>query len=156
MKKILQAPLIKLVLFLVALLVTSACSNAHASSGVQVELSSQDDQLAFTQTMLNANAGESVTVVFKNSSKALQHNWVLVNGDDTVAKQVSEATLVSGPEQLLRADQANIVAHTNLLQSGEIAKLTFTAPTAPGQYTYLCTFPGHYQLGMKGTLRVEE
>lgn len=155
MKKILQARLIKLVLFLVALLVTSACSNAHASSGVQVELSAQDNQLAFTQTVLNVTAGEPVTVIFKNSSKALQHNWVLVNGDDRVAKRVSEETLAGGPAQLLGADQTNILAHTNLLRSGEKTQLTFTAPTLPGQYTFLCTFPGHYQLGMRGTMRVE-
>jgi len=156
MKTMTQAPMIKLVMFLMALLLTSACSNARASSGVQVELSSQGDQLAFTQTTLQANAGEEVTVVFKNSSKALQHNWVLVKGDDRVAKQVSEKALAAGLEQLMiPAGATDILAHTNLLQSGETAKLTFTAPTEPGDYTYLCTFPGHYLVGMKGTLVVE-
>ena len=156
MKTMTQAPMIKLVLFLMALLLTSACSNARASSGVQVELSSQGDQLAFNQTMVKANAGEEVTVVFKNNSKALHHNWVLVKGDDSVAKQVSEEALTAGLEQqMLPADKANILAHTNLLKSGETAKLTFTAPTEPGDYTYLCTFPGHYLVGMKGTLVVE-
>ena len=29
------------------------------------------------------------------------------------------------------------------------------APTAPGDYVYLCTFPAHYQVGMHGTLTVK-
>lgn len=156
MKTIRQVRMIQLVMVLALLLLTGACGNARASSGVQLELGSQGDQLAFTQTTLKANAGEPVTVVFKNSSKALQHNWVLVQGDDSVARQVSEAALVAGLEQgAIPADQANILAHTQLLQSGETETLIFTAPTEPGAYTYLCTFPGHYLVGMKGTLVVE-
>ena len=31
---------------------------------------------------------------------------------------------------------------------------TFTAPAA-GNYIFLCTFPGHYVAGMKGTLTVK-
>jgi azurin len=156
MKTIIQTPMIKLVLLLVALLLTSACSNARASSGVQLELSAQGDQVAFTQTTLKATASESVSLVFKNSSKALQHNWVLVQGDDHVAKQVSEDALTAGLEQqAIPADKSEILAHTNLVKSGESVKVTFTAPTEPGDYTYLCTFPGHYLMGMKGTLVVE-
>ncbi|HEU5090712.1 MAG TPA: plastocyanin/azurin family copper-binding protein, partial [Roseiflexaceae bacterium] len=33
-------------------------------------------------------------------------------------------------------------------------EVTFKAP-APGTYTFLCTYPGHYAAGMKGTLTVE-
>jgi uncharacterized cupredoxin-like copper-binding protein len=30
----------------------------------------------------------------------------------------------------------------------------FTAPQAPGEYPFICTFPGHYAIGMKGVLVV--
>lgn len=144
------------VLLLLMLVVVSACSDARANTGVELELGSQGDQLAFSTTTLTARAGEPVTVVFTNNAKALQHNWVLVQGDDQVANQVSEQALTAGPDQnALLANQPNIVAHTNLLPSGETASLTFTAPTLPGAYTYLCTFPGHYLMGMKGTLQIE-
>ena len=36
-------------------------------------------------------------------------------------------------------------------KSGEVV---FTVP-APGEYPFLCTFPAHYQVGMKGTLIVK-
>jgi len=33
-------------------------------------------------------------------------------------------------------------------------ELNFTAPSAPGRYPYLCTFPGHWRI-MRGVLIVE-
>jgi plastocyanin len=38
--------------------------------------------------------------------------------------------------------------------AGETSEVTFKAPATPGSYTYLCSFPGHYAMGMKGTLTV--
>lgn len=38
-----------------------------------------------------------------------------------------------------------LVLHaTNLLKEGETARLGFTAPKEPGEYIYVCTFPGHW------------
>lgn len=146
----------RIVSLLLVLVVVSACSDARANTGIRLELGSQDDQLAFTATTLTAKAGEQVILVFKNNAKALRHNWVLVQGDEAVAKQVSEQALAAGLEQdALLSDQTDVLAHTNLVPSGATASLTFTAPTEPGAYTYLCTFPGHYLMGMKGTLQVE-
>ena len=38
---------------------------------------------------------------------------------------------------------------------GETVEVTFDAPKAPGVYTFICTFPGHFLAGMKGTLTVK-
>jgi len=32
---------------------------------------------------------------------------------------------------------------------------TFAAPAAPGRYPFICSFPGHAQVGMRGVLIVE-
>ena len=40
------------------------------------------------------------------------------------------------------------------LSGGEKGVASFTAPTTPGEYTYVCTQPGHEQAGMKGVMRV--
>jgi len=145
---------VNVVLLLLTVLGLSACDRARAS-GVTLELSSQGDQLAFNQTTFQVSRGEALTVIFRNRSKALQHNWVLVKGDDGVADQVSETALTAGlAQEAILVDNAQVLAHTKLLQSGEAATINFTAPTEPGSYTYLCTFPGHYLIGMKGTLVV--
>jgi azurin len=48
-----------------------------------------------------------------------------------------------------------ILAYTPLAGGGDTVEVTFAAPTKPGSYTYLCTFPGHFAMGMKGTLVVK-
>ena len=35
-------------------------------------------------------------------------------------------------------------------------QVTFIVPEVPGEYPFLCTFAGHYQAGMKGTLTVKQ
>ena len=44
---------------------------------------------------------------------------------------------------------------STLAGGGETVKVTFNAPKEPGEYLYLCTFPGHYLAGMKGLLVVK-
>ena len=43
---------------------------------------------------------------------------------------------------------------TDCLVSDESGQIRiFKAPTTPGEYTYICSFPGHASL-MRGTMRV--
>ena len=46
-----------------------------------------------------------------------------------------------------------IIAATRLLNHKETQVLEFTAPTTPGDYDYLCTFPGHWRM-MRGVMKV--
>ena len=39
--------------------------------------------------------------------------------------------------------------------NGQEVSTTFKAPAKPGTYPYICTFPGHFFAGMKGTLIVK-
>jgi azurin len=48
---------------------------------------------------------------------------------------------------------SDILYHTRILRPKESDTIYFTAPAEAGDYTYVCTFPGHYVL-MRGTLRV--
>jgi len=49
----------------------------------------------------------------------------------------------------------NIIASTAMLGNGESDTVTFTVPEEPGEYTFICTFPGHYAGGMVGKLIVQ-
>jgi azurin len=113
------------------------------------------DQLAFDQVSLAAPAGAPVELTFSNRSAHHQHNWVLVNGGDEAATAVYEAAVAAGLENdWLPTDDPHIIVHTPLLESGKSTTLAFQAPTQAGEYRYLCTFPGHYLAGMKGTLTI--
>jgi putative heme-binding domain-containing protein len=48
-----------------------------------------------------------------------------------------------------------VLVSTRLLPPRDIQKLDFTAPTAPGVYPYVCTYPGHWRR-MYGALYVVE
>jgi uncharacterized cupredoxin-like copper-binding protein len=39
---------------------------------------------------------------------------------------------------------------------GESTTETFTAPSEPGDYAFLCVVPGHAEAGMVGTLTVSQ
>ncbi|MDB4544186.1 plastocyanin/azurin family copper-binding protein [bacterium] len=51
-------------------------------------------------------------------------------------------------------DDQRILHATKMLKQGQSQTLRFLAPTEPGIYPYLCTFPGHWTI-MKGELIVE-
>ena len=50
-------------------------------------------------------------------------------------------------------DTDDVIVHTTLVQPESSQTIYFTAPSKPGDYDYVCTFPGHAML-MKGILRV--
>jgi azurin len=47
-----------------------------------------------------------------------------------------------------------VLFSTPLVNARQSATLEFTAPTEPGDYPFICTFPGHW-ITMRGVLRVE-
>ncbi len=116
--------------------------------------------MKFDVTSLTAAPGESIRIVFTNSStlpKAVMgHNWILLKaGTDPVAfAQVAATEAATGyiPAKL----EEKMIAHVNLLGPGESGEVTFTAPAEPGVYPFLCSFPGHCAVGMKGTLTVKK
>jgi azurin len=46
-----------------------------------------------------------------------------------------------------------VLQATPLVNPNEKVTLTFTAPDKPGEYPYICTFPGHWRI-MQGVMKV--
>lgn len=142
-------------LLTIAVFALAACgTNATpgGGGGANQTIGSQGEALAFDKTALTAPAG-SVQFTFNNTSTAQQHNFVIVRGGEEVAAQVYEAGVAAGPPDYLPADRANIVGATKML-AGRGSE-TITVELTPGTYTFICTYPGHYAAGMKGTLTVQ-
>ena len=70
---------------------------------------------------------------------------------DGTKDEVATAGLVD-PVNWLNADDPNVIASVRLLNPGESAQVTFTAPAA-GAYQFVCTYPGH-NATMFGTFEV--
>jgi azurin len=50
-------------------------------------------------------------------------------------------------------ESPDILWHTKLLDHGKEEEVNFTAPASPGDYPYMCSFPGHHLI-MRGVLHV--
>lgn len=136
---------------------SDAGSGGGGASSDEIVLHPVGNEMRFEETSFTVEAGQEVTLVFENTATtpAMQHNVVILNtNDDTVVNRVGQAALQAGPDAEYIPDDPAILAHTPLSQPGETVEVTFTAPSEPGQYRYICTFPGHYVL-MQGTMTVQ-
>ncbi len=98
---------------------------------------------------IEAPAGATVRLVIDNSastSPAMVHNVVVVL-DQAAIDRVGRAA--AGVPGNIPDDRA-ILAFTPLAGPGERFATVFRMPP-PGEYPYLCTYPGHFQF-MQGTL----
>ncbi len=135
-----------------------AVSREVPSEGRAVELTA-NDAMKFSETEIRAKAGEALAVTLKNvgtmPKMSMGHNWVLVEAGVDLNVFVSDASTSAKTDFVPAAHKNQIIAATKLLGPGESDTVRFYAPTKPGRYIYLCTFPGHFQVGMKGILVVE-
>jgi azurin len=125
-----------------------------APAGQPVALGTNGGEWQFDTVALEIAAGEVIALTFRNGAKTTPHNWLLISGDAAAAIAVNKAGETAGVAADYIPDDLRIIARTaGLIKGGQSETVTFTAP-ATGTYTYLCTFPGHFELGMQGVLTV--
>jgi azurin/glucose/arabinose dehydrogenase len=123
------------------------------SEGDQAFLLGTQPGLKFDQTLLTTKAGTRIRLIFRNTDDML-HNFVLCapgKGQD-----VGNAALALGVEGTAKnyvPDSADVLFHTAITQPETSDTIYFIAPTTPGDYDFICSFPGHSAI-MKGILRV--
>lgn len=112
--------------------------------------------LQFAQKELRAKAGERISLTFENPD-VMPHNFVLAKiGSEMRIGELSNL-LVTKPEAISMSyvpESPDILVHTRLVNPDTSTTIHFNAPDKPGDYPYMCTFPGHWMV-MKGVLRVE-
>ncbi len=119
-----------------------------------VSLGTNGGDWQFDADTLEIAAGQDIALTFNNGAKTTAHNWLLVRGGDDVATEINAAGEAAGATAAYIPNDPRIIARTaGLVKGGQSETVTFSAPAA-GTYVYLCTFPGHLDLGMKGVLTV--
>lgn len=118
-----------------------------------------NDQMQFSQNDFKVSPGQQVKVLFKNvgtmPKESMGHNWVLLKDTADTAKFVEDGFASASNDYISPEHEGDVIKHTKILGPGESATVVFTAPTKPGPYDYVCTFPGHFAVGMKGVMTVE-
>lgn len=118
-----------------------------------------NNQMKFDVTTITAKPGEEIRIVLTTVSKlpptAMSHNVVVLKKEADV-KAFANASAKARDNDYIAPDmEGEIIAATALAGGGETVEVTFTAPEESGDYPYICSFPGHYYGGMKGTLTVQ-
>jgi azurin len=128
-------------------------ASAKPAQTVEIQIASVANTMTFDKTKLSVPAGSSVHLTMKNNATmaTLPHNWVLVN-KGTEASVAAAGLKMGEAAGYFDVRNKDALAHTPLAKPGETTEVTFDAPP-PGDYPYICTFPGHYMM-MKGVLTV--
>jgi azurin len=149
-----------------AALVSSGCgqkdSSTQASSaaaGPRVIEITAGDTMKYDVTAIEAKPGEDLKVILTNNGtqpkEVMGHNWVLLKAGTDVAGFDAAAVGAKDTGYIPAALADQIIAHIDLLGPRKSGEVDFKAPATPGVYPFLCTFPAHYQTGMKGFLTVK-
>jgi azurin len=134
---------------------TPAATATPARALQPVSIGTNGGEWQFDLGTLEIAAGEDIALTFNNGAKTTLHNWLLISGDDYAAIEVNKAGEQAGQAAGYIPDDARIIARTfGLVKGGQSQTVTFTAPPA-GTYVYLCSFPGHFEEGMRGVLTVK-
>jgi azurin len=151
-------------LFFVALIL-SGCSKsepaavAAAPSGPRTIELTAGDNMKYNITRIEAAPGETLHVTLTNvgtlPKEAMGHDWILLRAGADAAAYSRAAIAAKDTNYQPPALAAEVLESISLLGPGQTGDVTFNAPTQPGEYPFLCSFPAHYQSGMQGVLVVK-
>jgi len=147
-------------LFTCLLVATIAASGiAVAATGIRTVVISAFDTMKYSVNTIEAHPGEKITVELKNEGampkEAMGHNWVLLKAGVDPQAYATAALGAKAQDYQPTSMADKVIASIKTLGPKESGSVTFTAPAAPGKYPYLCSFPAHCQVGMRGFLVVK-
>lgn len=117
------------------------------------------DDMRFDVPSIAARPGERLRIRLKSvggmRKTVMAHNVVVLKlGVDAKAFN-SEALKARATDFIPAGRKGEVVAATGLAGAGETVEVTFTVPSTAGAHEFICSFPGHFTLGMRGTLVVK-
>ena len=126
----------------------------NSSDKIEIVIES-NDQMRFNLSEITVKQGQTVVLTLKHVGKlpkaAMGHNWVLLQPDTDLATFAMKS-MKARDNEYVPTEAPEVVVNTILLGGGEETTIEFDAP-APGTYSFICSFPGHYAL-MQGTFIV--
>lgn len=109
--------------------------------------------LRYDTKSFSVRPGAAVELLFSNYDEML-HNLVITRPG--ARERIVQAAIELGPgaaERDFVPASPEVLWSTKLIGTGQSVTLRFTAPSAPGDYPFVCTMPGHGVL-MFGTMTV--
>ncbi len=124
--------------------------------GVRViRIGTLPERMSFDKEVIVVEKGKAVEFIFENID-LMPHNIVFAKpGSLEELGKLAEANAQDPAFQarFFVPNSNKVLLASTLLQPRETQKLSFMAPTQPGVYPYVCTYPGHW-MRMHGALYV--
>lgn len=134
----------------------AASSDEEAQMEAQVvQIKTVKNAMKYDLSEFVVQAGKAVKIVFENPD-FMQHNLLIVQPGtlETVGTAADKmATDPQGAEKNYVPAIPEVLFSTPLLDPEASMELTFIAPDKPGEYPFVCTFPGHWRI-MQGVMKV--
>jgi azurin len=133
----------------------AAAQTKPAASGVRtVELTGGDD-MKYSVTTIPAKPGETLRIRLMSKGTlpkiAMAHNVVVLKAGAKQLDFINAAATARETDYIPPDMKDQILAATALAGPGETVEVTVKVPAA-GTYPFVCTFPGHFAAGMRGTI----
>jgi len=112
--------------------------------------------LTFATDRITVKTNEPIALTLTNPD-VVPHNWVLVRTG--TLEQVGKLSnqMIADPDAFTRQyvpETDAVIAYTDITLPGTEQTIYFVAPSTPGNYPFLCTFPGHWMV-MNGIMVVQ-
>ena len=124
---------------------------------ITIYISVVPDYMKFDVDTFTVVAGQEVILELENTD-FMQHN-LLISEPGTLETVGEAADLMARDPNAAQKEYVpeipEILYATKMLEPGDFATIEFTAPSEPGDYPYVCTFPGHWRM-MNGVMVVTE
>lgn len=132
---------------------------ARAEDAVKTVVIIANDQMKFSVTHIEASPGEKLHVQLRNEGtmpkNEMGHNWLLLTSTTDPNAFAMAAIAARDTDYVPKAFANQILASIPLLGPKEVGDVTFTCPTKPGKYPFICSCNGHSLAGMRGELIVK-
>ena len=122
---------------------------------VKVDISCVPERMMYTVTEFKVKVGAPVRLTLENPT-AMPHNLVIVKPGAAEEIGMAGNAMAADPQRASKhfvPDSDKVLFATELLQPDTSETLRFIAPKEPGEYPYVCTFPGHWVI-MRGVMIV--
>ncbi len=120
-----------------------------------IAIGTVQERMIFDKEQIVIQAGRPVEFRFSNSD-FMPHNFVIIQpGSLEEIGDLAEATArtADAKQRQYVPKSPHVILASRLLESNQSESLLFEAPSEPGVYPYVCTYPGHWRR-MHGALYV--
>lgn len=134
-----------------------ATAAAPAAAGPRTIEITANDSMKYNLNSISLAVGEEVRLSLINvgsmPKQAMAHNIVVLKpGTDTAAFATTAAAAIA-TDYIPPTLNDQVIAHTKMLGPKQTDSIIVKF-TEAGEYPFLCSFPAHYQVGMKGVITV--